>query len=97
MTTAAPLDRVPLLPRGVRLHHDHVRQVPVLLGPERALILDDIGHAILSEVDGVRSLDQIAEHLSEVYEAPKEEVAADMAAFLDDLADRQLIWYRDGG
>jgi hypothetical protein len=45
----------------------------------------------------VRSLDQIAEHLSEVYEAPKEEVAADMAAFLDDLADRQLIWYRNGG
>ena len=97
MTSVTPLDRIPLLPRGVRLHHDRVRQVPVLLGPERALMLDEIGHAILSEVDGVRSLDQIAQHLAEAYEAPKEEVAADMAAFLDDLADRQLIWYRDAG
>ncbi len=97
MNGIAPRDRVPLLPRGVRLHHDPVRDAPVLLGPERALMLDEIGHAILSEVDGVRTLDQIAAHLAEAYEAPKEEVAADMAAFLDDLADRQLIWYRDAG
>ncbi len=38
----------PLLPRGVRLHDDRVRGVPVLLGPERAVILDAIGQAILS-------------------------------------------------
>lgn len=96
MNAVTPLDRIPFFPRGVRLHHDRVRQVPVLLGPERALILDEIGHAILSQVDGVRSLDKIAEHLSRAFEAPKEEVAADTAVFLDDLADRQLMWYRDG-
>ena len=43
---------IPALPRGVRLHHDRVRGGWVLLAPERAVTLDTIAHAILSEVDG---------------------------------------------
>ena len=35
--------RVPVLPRGVRLHWDRVREVWVLLAPERAMKLDAVG------------------------------------------------------
>ncbi|TMV83391.1 pyrroloquinoline quinone biosynthesis peptide chaperone PqqD [Thioclava sp. BHET1] len=86
--------RVPYLPRGVRLHDDRVRGVPVLLGPERALMLDAIGHVILSEVDGHRSLAEIAAELAARFGAPADQVAADVAEFLDDMAEKHLIWYR---
>ena len=49
---------IPALPRGVRLHHDQVRETWVLLAPERAITLDAIGHAILNEVDGIRSFER---------------------------------------
>ena len=92
-----PADRIPFLPRGVRLHDDRVRGAAVLLGPERAIMLDEIGQAILSEIDGTHSLDQIAQDLAARYDAPKDEVAADVTAFLDDLADRLLVRYRNDG
>ena len=50
MTPADP----PFLPRGVRLHQDLVRGVPVLLGPETALMLDPVGQAVLAEVDELK-------------------------------------------
>ena len=43
---------IPVLPRGVRLHWDVVRSALVLLAPERALMLDAVGHAILSRTKG---------------------------------------------
>lgn len=97
MNASTSVDRIPFLPRGVRLHDDSVRGLPVLLGPERAMMLDEIGHAILSEIDGVHTLGQIAQDLSDRYDAPKDEVVADMTAFLDDLADRQMVRYRNEG
>lgn len=85
--------RVPVLPRGVRRHFDRVRDTPVLLGPERALMLDQTGDAILSAVDGARSLSAIAGHLAEVYNAPKNVIEGDVVEFLDGLAEQRLIDY----
>jgi len=85
--------RVPSLPRGVRIHDDRVRGVPVLLGPERALILDDIGAAILAEVDGARTIDSITDRLAALYNAPRDEIAGDVLAFLDDLQVQRLLDY----
>ncbi len=82
---------VPRLPRGVRLHDDRVRGCPVLLGPERAVMLDPVGAAILGELDGARSLGEIAARLAERYAAPAEEIGADVAAFVADLAERRLV------
>ncbi|MGL4309133.1 MAG: pyrroloquinoline quinone biosynthesis peptide chaperone PqqD [Paracoccaceae bacterium] len=81
----------PFLPRGVRLHHDRVRDVPVLLGPEVALILDGIGQAILSELDGQRDIATISDVLAERYTAPADLIAADVIEFLDGLAARRLV------
>lgn len=81
----------PLLPRGVRLHDDRVRGVPVLLGPEIALILDPIGQAILTEVDGQRDIASIAATLAARYSAPEDEVRADIIEFLDGMVHRRLV------
>lgn len=87
------MNTVPRLPRGVRLHDDRVRGVPVLLGPERALILDEIGAAILAEVDGQRSLATITDRLAARYDAPRDEIAGDVQGFLDDLQAQRLVDY----
>lgn len=87
MTPAA----IPILPRGVRLHHDKVRRAEVLLGPETALMLDQIGAVILKEVDGRRSVVEIAGDLATRFGAPEDQVGADVAEFLQGLADKRLV------
>ena len=57
-------EATPVLPRGVRLHFDRVRGSWALLAPERAIALDEIGHAILAEVDGARDVRTIAASLA---------------------------------
>lgn len=87
-------DPVPLLPRGTRLHQDRVRSTMVLLVPERALLLDEIGSAILEEVDGQRSLGTISARLAARYGAAEADVASDVRAFLDGLVSQRLVDYR---
>ncbi len=82
---------IPFLPRGVRLHFDKVRDNWVLLAPERAVQLDPIGHAILSEIDGKSSFQTITETLSAKYNAPVGEIAKDAAGFLRALRDRRFL------
>lgn len=82
---------IPALPRGVRLHFDRVRQNWVLLAPERAVTLDAIGHAILTEVDGLRSFGDITAMLAEKYNAPVTQIATDSSGFLDALRERRFL------
>jgi pyrroloquinoline quinone biosynthesis protein D len=78
----------PKLWRLARLGFDSVRQRPVLLYPEGAVLLNDTGAAILELVDGQRSVSEIAAILGERYQA---DVAADVAQYLSDLAEKELI------
>ncbi len=82
---------IPYMPRGVRLHFDKVRDNWVLLAPERAVRLDQIGHAILSEVDGKRSFKAITDTLSKKYNAPAEQIAKDASGFLGALQERRFL------
>ena len=84
-------DDIPELPRGVRLHFDKVRDKWVLLAPERALTLDAVGHAILSEIDGQRSFGEITALLATRFEAPQDLIAKDSAGFLGALRDRRFL------
>ncbi|MEH7827980.1 pyrroloquinoline quinone biosynthesis peptide chaperone PqqD [Gemmobacter denitrificans] len=84
-------DLRPVLPRGTRLHQDRVRGSMVLLAPERALILDEVGAAILAEVDGVAPISLIAARLAGRYQAPVDEIAADCREFLLGLASDRLV------
>ena len=81
----------PALPRGVRLQFDAVRGAWTLLAPERALLLDAVGEAILNEVDGERDVAEIAARLAERFAAPLDEILTDTREFLDGLADRRLV------
>lgn len=82
---------IPALPRGVRLHFDKVRDTWVLLAPERAVTLDGIGHAILNEVDGQRTLGEIANVLSYKFGAPVDQITQDSVDFLTALRDRRFL------
>jgi pyrroloquinoline quinone biosynthesis protein D len=82
---------IPRLPRGVRLRHDRVRGGWVLLAPERAVGLDAIGHAILSEIDGTSSFGEIVAALAARFEAPPEEIAADSRTLLAGLMNRRML------
>lgn len=93
-TPALSPGAVPFMPRGVRLRFDKVRGAWVLLAPERALRLDAVGHAILSRVDGARSLDAIARDLAETFDAPLDQIFADSAGYLSQLLDRRILELR---
>ena len=88
---AVPPDSRPKLPRHIKLRYDKARESWVLLGPERALMLDDIGADILQRVDGSRSVAEIAAQLAADYDAPLADISADVTAFLQDLADKRLL------
>ncbi|MEX2519417.1 MAG: pyrroloquinoline quinone biosynthesis peptide chaperone PqqD [Paracoccaceae bacterium] len=82
---------IPALPRGTRLRWDAVRETQVLLGPERALMLDAVAYEILKRVDGVVTEAEICADLAQAFGAPLDRVSADVAAFLADLAEKRLL------
>jgi coenzyme PQQ biosynthesis protein PqqD len=81
-------DTVPSLWRLARIQFDAVRNRPVLLYPEGAVLLNDTGKAILELVDGHRSIGEIARILGERYQT---DVTADVTEYLSHLAERELI------
>ena len=81
-------DSAPKLWRLARLEYDPVRERPVLLYPEGAVLLNDTGAAILELCDGTRTLRQIADILSERYQA---DVSADVTEYLAQMANRELV------
>lgn len=93
MTEPARIDErsVPYLPRYVKFRFDETRQQWVLLAPERLLLPDDIAVEILQRVDGKRSVDEIVTMLAAKFEAPREEIAADVIAMLQDLVDKGYL------
>jgi pyrroloquinoline quinone biosynthesis protein D len=71
-----------------RLHFDPVRQRPVLLYPEGAVLLNDTGAAILELCNGSNTVEQIVRILSERYHA---DVSSDVTEYLSLMAERELI------
>lgn len=82
------LDSVPKLWRLARLDYDQVRQRPVLLYPEGAVLLNDTGAAILELCNGSRTVGEIVTILTERYHS---DVSADVTEYLDRMADRELV------
>lgn len=79
------------LARGVRLRTDEVRGQTVLLAPERAMALDEIAITIVNELDGERSIDKLCDDFAERFNAPREQIAGDVLAFVQELANRRMI------
>lgn len=90
MTRISP-DSCPALPRHIKLRYDQARESWVVLAPERALLLDEIGADILQRVDGKRSVAAIIAQLAAEYDAAPEDIGADVTAFLQDLSDKRMV------
>lgn len=84
-------DAVPRFGAGVKFRFDKVRNAWVLLAPERLFAPDEHAVEILKLVDGERTLADIADTLAARFEAPRDVIAADVAALLQDLADKGAI------
>ncbi|MCA1397840.1 pyrroloquinoline quinone biosynthesis peptide chaperone PqqD [Bradyrhizobium sp. BRP56] len=81
----------PNLPRHTKLKFDETRQVWVILAPERVLAPDDIAVEVLQLCDGMRSVAEMVDQLAEKYAAPREAIATDVVAMLQDLADKGFL------
>jgi pyrroloquinoline quinone biosynthesis protein D len=81
-------DSTPKLWRMTRLHFDPVRQRPVLLYPEGAVLLNDTGAAILELCNGSNTVEQIVTILTQRYQA---DVSSDVTEYLSFMAERELI------
>ena len=82
---------VPRLPRGVRLKFDKPREQWVLLAPERMFVLDEVSLEIVKCCDGEASVSAIVDDLSAKFEAPRDTVARDVLALLQDFADKGVM------
>ena len=71
---------------------DEARQRWVMLAPERLLLPDEQAVEILKLVDGKASVDDITDALAGRYtQAPRELIARDVTAMLQDLADKGCL------
>ena len=81
----------PVLPRHAKLKFDESRQVWVILAPERVLAPDEIAVEVLQLCDGARSVADVIDLLAAKYSAPREDIATDVIAMLQDLADKGFL------
>lgn len=87
-------DSRPAFTRYARLHEDRARSRTVILAPERAYELDQIGLIVLHAIDGATRIADLCERLAEQYAAPLDIITRDVTALLQGLADKRLL--RDG-
>lgn len=84
-------DSRPVLPRHTKLKFDETRKVWVILAPERVLAPDEIAVEVLQLCDGVRRVADMINQLAVKYAAPRDTIATDVVAMLQDLADKGFL------
>ncbi|GLY43252.1 hypothetical protein Amsp01_092750 [Amycolatopsis sp. NBRC 101858] len=83
------LTATPRLATKAMLKHDSVRDVELLLLPERVVLLNKSGAAILGLCDGSRTVRQLVERLEHDFEAT--DLTNDVMAFLQDASGRGWV------
>jgi pyrroloquinoline quinone biosynthesis protein D len=81
----------PRLPRGVRLVHNEAQGGWVLLAPERIFKADAIATEILKRCTGDATMAAIVDDLAKTYNAPRDQIEADVTKLLQGLADKKLL------
>jgi pyrroloquinoline quinone biosynthesis protein D len=85
---------VPAFPRGVKFRFNQAKQQWVILAPERLLEPDETAVTVLKLVDGQRTLGAVIDALMEMITIdppPRDVVATDVVAMLQDLADKAFL------
>jgi pyrroloquinoline quinone biosynthesis protein D len=83
------LTATPRLATKAMLKHDSVRDVELLLLPERVVLLNKSGAAILGLCDGSRTVRQLVDQLERDFEAT--DLASDVMSFLQDASGRGWV------
>jgi pyrroloquinoline quinone biosynthesis protein D len=81
----------PSLPKHLKLRFDKTREQWIVLAPERVLVLDQTSHEVLKRCDGTTSVAAIVADLATAFDAPPEVIGADVAALLQDMADKGYL------
>jgi len=78
-------------PAHVKFRFDERRQTWIVLSPERLFLPDEQAAEILRLIDGARTVDMIVDSLAAAFDAPREEIAADVLAMLQELVDKRVL------
>jgi pyrroloquinoline quinone biosynthesis protein D len=84
-------DATPRFPAHVKFRFDERRQAWIVLSPERLFLPDEQAVEILRLIDGVRTIDMIVDSLAEAFDAPREEIDADVVAMLRELVEKRVL------
>lgn len=79
----------PCLSAQARLKYDHLRKTDLMLMPEKVIVLNSTGAAILQLCDGRRTVSEIACALEKDYGAG--ELLPDVLAFLKDVSSQGWV------
>ncbi|MCG5242658.1 pyrroloquinoline quinone biosynthesis peptide chaperone PqqD [Azospirillum doebereinerae] len=90
VTGIAETDRVRLAP-GVMLRHDRLRDQWMLMAPERLLVLDELALAVVRAGTGGDAVEIAIDRLAAEYDAPREEISADVLELLTDLRNKGYL------
>ncbi|WP_326837360.1 pyrroloquinoline quinone biosynthesis peptide chaperone PqqD [Amycolatopsis rhabdoformis] len=83
------LTATPRLATKAMLKHDSVRDVELLLLPERVVLLNKSGAAILGLCDGSRTVRELVEQLERDFQAT--DLENDVMSFLEDASGRGWV------
>lgn len=89
--TMVSTDSKPFLPNHVRIQFDPLRQAYAVLAPEKVFWPNEISLEILRRCGGRLTVKEIVADLASEYDAPEEDVKADVTAFLQEWADKLLV------
>ena len=78
-------------PKHVKFRYDETRGRWVVLAPERLLLPDEPAVEILKLIDGEHSVSAIIDDLARRFEAPREVIATDVTALLQDLLEKGVL------
>jgi pyrroloquinoline quinone biosynthesis protein D len=81
----------PVMPPHIKMRHDAGRNRWLILAPERVFDPDEIAVGILKLCDGQRSVGDIAGLMAKEYNAPAQEIEADIISMFQDLADKGVV------
>jgi pyrroloquinoline quinone biosynthesis protein D len=90
--TGDDLTATPRLATKAMLKHDRVRDVELLLLPERVVVLNKSGAAILGLCNGTRTVRELVEQLERDFEAT--DLVGDIMSFLEDATGRGWVVVR---
>jgi len=83
---------VPRLADHRRLRFDKARDCWTIQAPERAFVLDEIAHAIVSQCDGKNTIDDAVDALCRMaQDAPRDVIARDVTALIQNFVDKGVM------